>query len=410
MNSRSIAAAVATLSCLGLSTPAVAQTSVDTQAAPEDARAEANPPSAKNPDAASEWQLKPRWRVQYDVANIDGPDGLAGTGNLQDIRRARVGFDLKMPSGFAARVETELTTDPIELTDAYLQWSDKRFKVILGQQKAQLPLDEENSNLNISFLERAAFVSAFGYSRRTGISGQYTSGDWVVSGGIYTDPLILLNDVANNSTSVDFRTYWSPQLADTKLHLAASYHWRDLNDVGLATTRYRSRPALRITDTRYIATSALQVNNEQRYGLEAAAVHGRFHIAAETHWLKAQREGLNDPTFFGAYAEFGVFLTSDSRPLKGGMFGAIKPSKPVGGGGLGAVQLNLRYDYLDLNNRALIGGQQNGYLASLIWTPAENFRLMGQYARLKYTDAAIAVAGDRAYSVDVLGVRGQMSF
>ncbi len=92
------------------------------------------------------------------------------------------------------------------------------------------------------------------------------------------------------------------------------------------------------------------------------------------------------------------------------MFGAIKPSKPVGGGGLGAVQLNLRYDYLDLNNRALIGGQQNGYLASLIWTPAENFRLMGQYARLKYTDAAIAVAGDRSYSVDVLGVRGQMSF
>lgn len=410
MNSRYIIAAATTLTCIALSAPVAAQTSDNTQVVGDDTRAKAQEPSAKKPDAASEWQLKPRWRVQYDVANIDGPDGLAGTGNLQDIRRARVGVDLKMPSGFAARVETELTTDPIELTDAYLQWSDKRFKVILGQQKAQLPLDEENSNLNISFLERAAFVSAFGYSRRTGISGQYTSGDWVVSGGIYTDPLILLNDVANNSTSVDFRTYWSPQLADTKLHLAASYHWRDLNDVGLATTRYRSRPALRITDTRYIATPALQVNKEQRYGLEAAAVHGRFHIAAETHWLKAQREGLNDPTFFGAYAEFGVFLTRDSRPLKGGMFGAIKPSKPVGGGGLGAVQLNLRYDYLDLNNRALIGGQQNGYLASLIWTPAENFRLMGQYARLKYTDAAIAVAGDRSYSVDVLGVRGQMSF
>lgn len=410
MNSRYIIAAATTLACIALSAPVAAQTSDNAQVVGDDTRAKAQEPSAKKPDAASQWQLKPRWRVQYDVANIDGPDGLAGTGNLQDIRRARVGFDLKMPSGFAARVETELTTDPIELTDAYLQWSDKRFKVILGQQKAQLPLDEENSNLNISFLERAAFVSAFGYSRRTGISGQYTSGDWVVSGGIYTDPLILLNDVANNSTSVDFRTYWSPQLADTKLHLAASYHWRDLNDVGLATTRYRSRPALRITDTRYIATPALQVNKEQRYGLEAAAVHGRFHIAAETHWLKAQREGLNDPTFFGAYAEFGVFLTRDSRPLKGGMFGAIKPSKPVGGGGLGAVQLNLRYDYLDLNNRALIGGQQNGYLASLIWTPAENFRLMGQYARLKYTDAAIAVAGDRSYSVDVLGVRGQMSF
>ena len=415
MNSNVVTAAIASLAWVAVAAPAAAQSApqpVDTaQSVPEAVQGEVKasvPKEAKA--AASEWQLKPRWRVQYDVANIDGPNGLAGTGNLQDIRRARVGVDLAMPNGFAARLETELTTDPIELTDAYVQWSDKRFKIIVGQQKAQLPLDEENSNLNISFLERAAFVSAFGYTRRTGISGHFTKSDWAVSGGVYTDPLILLNDVATNSTSVDFRTYWSPQMAGTKLHLAASYHWRDLNDVGLATTRYRSRPALRITDTRYIGTPALAVEKEQRFGLEAAAVRGRFHIVAETHWLKAQRDSLNDPTFFGAYAEVGMFLTKDSRPLKGGYFGAIKPRKSVGSGGLGAVQLNLRYDYLDLNSGAVTGGKQNGYLASLIWTPAENFRLMGQYAKLKYTDAAIAIAGDRTYSVDVLGVRGQISF
>jgi phosphate-selective porin OprO/OprP len=92
------------------------------------------------------------------------------------------------------------------------------------------------------------------------------------------------------------------------------------------------------------------------------------------------------------------------------MFGTITPRKPVGAGGVGAVQLNLRYDYLDLNSGAIIGGKQNGYLASLIWTPAASFRLMGQYTKLYYTDAVIAVAGNRAYSVDVFGVRGQMSF
>lgn len=406
MTSRCFAAAVATLTWLGLTAPAAAQSASEAQAAPDDAQVVV----PDKPESPSEWQLKPRWRVQYDVGNIDGPDGLAGTGNVQDIRRARVGVDLTMPNGFAARVETELTTDPIELTDAYLQWSDKKFKVMLGQQKAQLPLDEENSNLNTSFLERAAFVSAFGYTRRTGISVHYTQGDWGASGGVYTDPLISLNDVATNSNSVDFRTYWSPQMADTTLHVGASYHMRDLNDFGLSSTQYRSRPALRITDTRYIGTPALAVEKEQRYGLEAAAVHGRFHVAAETHWLKAQRERLTDPTFFGAYAEVGIFLTKDSRPLKGGLFGAIKPNKPIGGGGIGAVQLNLRYDYLDLNSGAIVGGTQNGYLASLIWTPAENFRLMGQYARLKYTDATIPIAGDRAYGVDVLGLRGQISF
>lgn len=366
--------------------------------------------SAKKAEKKSEWQLKPRWRVQYDVAGIDGPTGLTGTGDFEDIRRARIGIDLSMPKGFAARVEAELTTDPIELTDAYLQWSNKHFKVMAGQQKAQLPLDEENSNLNISFLERAAFVSTFSYGRRTGVSGHYTKGDWSIAGGVYTDPLIQLNDVTTNSTSVDFRGYWEPKFGETKLHLAAAYHWRDLNDVGTAPTRYRSRPSIRIVDTRYIGTPGLAVEKEQRFGLEAAAVHGRFHFAGEAHWLKAQRAILVDPTFFGAYAEAGVFLTKDSRPLKGGAFGAIKPAKPVGGGGIGAVQVNLRYDYLDLNSKGIIGGKQNGVLASLIWTPAENFRLMGQYSKLKYTDAAIAVAGDRSYTVDVIGVRGQISY
>ena len=119
---------------------------------------------------------------------------------------------------------------------------------------------------------------------------------------------------------------------------------------------------------------------------------------------------MTDPTFFGGYAEAGVFLTNDSRPLKGGTFGGIKPKKPLGSGGIGAVQLNVRYDYLDLNSKGVTGGKQDGYMASLIWTPAENFRLMGQYSKLKYTDAAIAVAGDRSYTVDVIGVRGQLSY
>jgi phosphate-selective porin OprO and OprP len=103
-------------------------------------------------------------------------------------------------------------------------------------------------------------------------------------------------------------------------------------------------------------------------------------------------------------------LTKDSRPLKGGLFGAIKPTSPVGGGGIGALQFNIRYDFLDLNSSAIIGGVQKGYLASLIWTPAENFRLMGQYAMLNYSDADISIAGLGAYGVNIFAVRAQISF
>lgn len=403
-------ATIASLGGLALAVPAIAETGDVPAPAPEATRAEITPTEPNDVEFTSDWQLKPRWRVQYDVATISGPTGLAGTGNLEGVRRARIGVDLKMPHGFAARLDTELSNDPFELADTYLQWSNRRFKVVLGQQKAQLPLDENTATLNTSFLERAAFVSAFGYSRRTGISGHYTSNDFGVSGGIYTDPLISLNDVATNSSSVDVHAYWSPRFAKTTMHFGAAYHWRDLNEVGNAPIRYRSRPALRIADTRYIGTPALSVEKEQRFGLEAAAVHGRFHVVSEAHLLKVQRDGFSDPIFFGTYAEIGVFLTKDSRPLQGGLFGSIKPRNPFGGGGVGALQLNLRYDYLNLNSAAVIGGVQNGYLASLIWTPAENFRLIGQYAKLDYSAADILVSGRRAYGVNVLAVRGQISF
>jgi len=411
MNPGDLPAVLATIVLLGSAAPVFAADGEVARLSPGVSAVEAPPQVApKKAEATSEWQLKPRWRVQYDFAEIDGPIGLLGAANYDDLRRARIGVDLKAPNGFLARVEGEFSTDPIEFTDAYVGWSGKGISILAGQQKNFTPLDDMTSNLNSSFIERAAFSTTFGYARRTGISVVYLKDDWAIGGGVFTDPLIVLNDVKSNSLSGDFRGYWEPQVGKAKLHFGAAYHIRDLNGFGNIPTRYRQRPLVRITDARYIGTPALDVDREQRYGLEAAAVSGRFHGAAEVHWLKADRVGQADPTLFGGYAEAGIFLTKDSRPLKAGLFGAIKPHKPLGGGGIGAVQINVRYDYLDLNSAGVTGGKQDGYLASLIWTPVEFVRLMANYARLDYSDTAIAVAGRRDYSVDVMAFRFQLSY
>ena len=393
-----------------VASPVLAEESADEQGTAAETKTAEPAPVKATAKAKSEWQLKPRWRLQYDIADIDGPTGLAGLGKVEDIRRAQIGVDLKMPGGFSGRIEGDLAANPIEFTDAYLAWDRKGINITAGQHKALTPLDDMTSDLNTSFMERASIVTAFGHGRRTGVSVGYSKGDFGVNGGVFTDPLLQLNDVASNSISVDTRAYWSPKMGKAKLHFGAAYHLRDLNDFGLATTRYRLRPQLRITDTRYIGTPALAITKEQRYGLEAAAILGRVHGAAEVHWLNASRTGFDNPTFFGGYAEAGLFLTNDSRPLKGGIFGGIKPKKPLGSGGIGALQVNMRYDYLDLNSKGVTGGKQDGYLASLIWTPVDFLRLMASYSRLEYSDAAIAVAGSRNYSVDVIGARIQLSY
>ncbi|WP_428629726.1 OprO/OprP family phosphate-selective porin [Sphingopyxis sp.] len=378
---------------------------------PSPTAAASDPETAKAPKKKSEWEFKPRWRLQYDFAHVDGPAGLVGTGNSEEIRRAQLGVDIKMPGGFSARIEGEFTADPVELVDAYLAWNGDGINVTAGQHKFFSPLDDMTSDLNTSFTERAALVTAFNFSRRTGLSAGYVKGDFQVNAGIGTDPLIQLNDVDDNSISAHVRTVWMPQLGKAKLHFAAAYHWRDRKDSSVVPVRYRQRPLVHSTETRYVATPNLLADREQTYGVEAAAVNGPFHFASEAYWHHTSRPAGSDPTFFGAYAEAGFFLTKgDSRPLKGGQFGAIKPKKALGDGGIGAVQINARYDYLDLNSGGVVGGTQRGYLASLVWTPTTYLKLIAEYARLDYRNAAIAVAGDRDYSVDVIGARVQLTY
>jgi phosphate-selective porin OprO/OprP len=166
------------------------------------------------------------------------------------------------------------------------------------------------------------------------------------------------------------------------------------------------------TDTRFLATPELGVTTETSYGLEAAAIHGPFHAAGEVHWLDADTidDGAS-PTFFGGYAEVGYYLTGETRGYKGGKFDRTKVRNPVGKGGFGAFQVNLRYDYLDLNDDGIIGGKQQGYEAALIWIPQDYVRFMLNYGRMSYDDAAIpAAGGDRDYGIDVFGARAQVDF
>jgi hypothetical protein len=102
---------------LALAAPAAAEMTISAGSVAEATFGEIAPTEPRKTEPEKEWQLTPRLRLQYDVAALDGPNGLIGTGNFEDIRRARVGVDFKMPHGFAARLDTELSTDPITLAD-----------------------------------------------------------------------------------------------------------------------------------------------------------------------------------------------------------------------------------------------------------------------------------------------------
>jgi len=361
---------------------------------------------------ADGWSFKPRGRMQLDIAGVDAPGSVAGNslGVGTRFRRIFLGVEGKIPGGFGYRVEADFANSAVELTDVYLTYGTGPLTVMAGQTKPFWSLEELTSDLFTSFNERAAFTQAFGFERRVGLSAQYKTNAALLQAGVFGDQANdLLNDT-NNSVSFDARAVFMPKLGGTQLHLAGSGHFRSFNDQA-SNTRYRARPFVRTTDVRFVDTGNIGATGERGLGLEAAALRGPFHVAGEAFWQTARRPGLPDPTFFGGYVEAGLVLTpGDSRTYRDGAFDRLKPTRAINEGGIGAIEVNVRYDYLDLIDKGIIGGKQRTAAISLVWAPIQYVRIIANYGRLNFDQAAIAAAGDRNYSVDAFGLRTQFDF
>lgn len=356
------------------------------------------------------WTFKPRGRLQYDAGSVSSPAGTGqGDGFTSEARRIRIGASGDMPGGFGYKVEVDVTAGDVAVTDAIISYdAGGGLTISAGQMNNFQSMEELTSSLHTSMIERASFTDAFGFIRQVGVAAEWTGGDVLVQAGLFSDNMDAL---PNKRRGADARVVYMPKLGKAQLHLGGSVHFKDLPEG--STLRYRQRPLVHFTSDRFIDTRGLAAENETGFGVEGALISGPFHAAVEGHWRTIDRPGaLTDPTFFGGYAEAGVFLTKgDTRGYKDGKFDRTKPKNPVGSGGMGSLQLNARYDFVDLSDAGILGGTQNGYLLSLVWKPTDYTMLLANYGRLEYDDAALAtVTGNRSYGVDSFGIRAQIDF
>lgn len=361
--------------------------------------------------SASGWSFKPRGRMQIDGGYLAAPasragDQADGRGFTSRVRRVYLGTQGTIPGGFSYRAEADFAGNAVNWTDLYLAYERGPLTLTVGQHHPFSSLEQTQSDLFLSFNERAAFIGAFNLERRVGVSAGYKAGDVTVSAGVFTDDLGSLGNDGNKAVSIDGRIIWAPEFGPTRLHLAGSAHHRRLGDaLTQQGTRYRQRPYIGTTDVRFVDTGLLRVARETHYGAEFALNRARVHLAGEAAWLRADRPGAADPTFFGGYAEAGFFLTGDTRTYKNGTFDRIVPARPLGEGGFGALEMNLRYDRLDLTDAGVLGGTQDGFGAGLVWVPVSYVRFMLNYMRLNYD-----IPGASGFDADVVGMRAQVDF
>jgi phosphate-selective porin OprO and OprP len=363
-------------------------------------------------DLGGGFTIKPRARLHLDYGDLSGPAGSSARteGPGIALRRLRFGAEGDLPGDFSYRLDADFSDDFVEVVDAWVRYRTGPVSITVGQQNIGQSLEELTSSNDLSFMERAAFTDAFGFDRRLGVQVEYAHGPLVVQAGIATENLLGLGDGVENKLGANARVVFAPRIGSTQLHFGAHANIRDYADGGRGI-RYRQRAFLNSVDTRFLATPSMLAAHDRGLGLEAAVQNGRWHAQAEAHWNRVERIATAaDPTFFGFAVEGGVFLTNDQRTYRGGIFRGPTVRRPLTEGGSGAIQLNARYDRLDLNDAGIIGGVQDSTQLSLIWWPVPQVRLMLNYARLDYRDAAVAIAGSRTYGIDAIGTRFQIAF
>jgi phosphate-selective porin OprO/OprP len=361
------------------------------------------------------WSFKPRGRLQIDAGSVDGPSGLgagdrAHLGTSVEIRRAYLGFDGTMPGGFGYRAEINVGNSDVSINDMYLTYkAGRNVTLVLGNQKPNWGLEEMTSDLYTSMMERSSFSNAFGFERRVGLNAEYAGKMFVVQGGVFSDDPSALGSDFNKSWSVDGRIVAMPKLAGGTLHLGGSAHLRTLND-SIPTVTYQARPFVHTTDIRFAKAGVTDATSELGLGLEAAYIRGRFHATAESYWQTVRRTGFKNPTFNGGYAEVGYLLTDDTTAYKGGTYDRIKPRNGFDKGGIGAIQVNARYDWLDLTDAGIAGGRQQIAAISAVWMPTDYVRFILNYGHVWLKDSPVLANGDGTYGADAVGMRAQFDF
>lgn len=362
--------------------------------------------------ADADWSFKLRGRIQIDGGYLSAPasrfSGQAdGRGFTTRVRRAYIGTQGTMPGGFTYRGEAEFAGNTVSWTDLYLAYDTGPFTFTVGQHHPFTSLEQIQSDLFLSFNERAAFIGAFNLERRVGVSAGFKAGTILLNAGVFTDDIGSLVNDGNKSVSFDGRAVWMPKIGPTQLHFGGSAHYRELGRFQASLgSRYRQRPYIATTDIRYIDTGILTVDNETHFGAEFALNRKRLHLAAEAAWLTVDRPVDADPTFFGGYAEAGLFLTNDTRSYRNSTFDRITPTSPLGDGGFGALELNVRFDHLELTDAGIGGGTQDGFGAGLVWTPVAYVRFMLNYMHLIYD----IPSAQPKFTTDSVGMRAQVDF
>jgi len=352
------------------------------------------------------FKLKFGGRIQADGAYIGADqeieDALAAAGDPKEtgwgteFRRARLFFEGTVYEDIFFKAQYDFAGGEAAFKDVYVRVQNIPYigSTWIGHYKEPASLEELTSSKYITFLERG-LPNVFAPSRNMGVEFFNNAFDerlyWAIGGFQQADDFgDSFNDFSD--WNLTLRVAGRPWLRgeDKFVHLGLSYShgFRNEDEAG-AAVRYRQRPETHLSTNRLVDTGNILTDDVDLINPEVALVYGPFSFQGEYFYNKLNSSVENDPTFTGWYAYVSYFVTKgDHRGYKGWSFDRVKPQKnfSIKGGGIGAVELALRYSTLDLNDEAIRGGKENDWTLGVNWYLTPNTRLAFNYVRANVED------------------------
>lgn len=352
-------------------------------------------------------------RVQADGSVFFG-DTYNDIGNGVAIRRARWAFKAELTDRWEAELDMDFADALADLKDAFLLYkATPRLDIKMGNFKERFSMEQNTSSRWLTFMERPAALRTIAPSRHIGLQFHYHRPYVVAVGGLHFQDVgdyeVVQNRKDNNrdfgpnegyslTGKLTFIPYWHH--IDRGLHfgVAGSYRTPKTHGSGgrYPSLRYDSRSNNNINRKKYLDTNhMLHIDDYLLYNLEFAANYKSFRT--QTEYIHSTVNRLDDAQGNPRESEtFGGFYVMASYLLFGGtqLYNNYQGeyTQPIQGKDWGDIELAVRYDYTDLNNKrgdnydnwGVMGGSGEGFTFALNYYAPKNVKLQLNYGYLNF--------------------------
>ena len=315
-------------------------------------------------------------------------------GNGTSIRRARFAVKARLPHNWYGEIDMDMADGKFELKDAIIQFDGiKNVSLRAGNFKEDFSMEQTTTSRYLAFMERPMVTKALVPSRHLGFQASYLRDHFRATGGVFfqtiagTEELEYVQDNnkdfgRNQGYSFTGKIGWMPYAKDRSKggYIGAKASYRtpktDVATNEWGGLRLSTRNATSINRKKYLDTDVIpDVNHVTLYGLEGAAYWGPARIQSE--WIQ------NAVDTKGKNYHFGGWYVHATCMLFGGQqrFNVAEGefTQPSRGRKWGDIELALRYDYLDLNNKNVWGGSGENFTVGLNYYVNNSVKIVLNY-------------------------------